>query len=434
MKATEKFYAERDLRTLEYTGLQSIFSQPIHVQVSPEIFGSAPGQILILSLLNQLSRVHRNISISINPAEIVPLLIPGFFSSTNFVEEVFSTMRAIDPYGAHTYEKSPVARAVVVCIGDAGYFDGAIFIGAKNSIATIAKTPQIFELNNAGTARGAALAACLGAAAVFQSVVFSDFSERKFSIWNFREGEEAELGPESMSPINIGKILVVGLGAIGSGLCYWAKLFGENVDWHLIEKDVLKLHNTNRGLTFFPQDTDWFGGLASDKIKIAEKYLKKVTSYRHWYHEVDLSNQRFDVILCLANEFSVRKIISYLPAQIYFQATTGKNWLAQLHRHIPKSDDCIFCRTGEIKNPTFGCSGVQLDNAGESSDAALPFLSGLSSLMLTVALQRAHDSRFIDERKNDWRMDLKSNFKMASSGIRKCKDGCPMHDFWLRTS
>jgi hypothetical protein len=62
--------------------------------------------------------------------------------------------------------------------------------------------------------------------------------------------------------------------------------------------------------------------------------------------------------------------------------------LSQLHRHIAGIDDCVFCRAGEILPVTFGCSTSEVVNpVGQRSDAALPFLSAASGLMLATLLQ-----------------------------------------------
>lgn len=431
MKTAKDFYQERDLRTKEYTSGEIDLETRIHIQTDIDIIYSQVGQTLLLALVNQLSRVHKQISISVNPEIKIPLLTNSLFSVKDFASELFTIMRKIDPFGGYTYLETPPEDAICLGIGKTAVTTpGAIYLGANGSIGYVSSSPKALDLDNLGSTRGAAVAACLGACAAFQKIAYGSFQERTFSIWNLQEGDGAEIGPLDLEPIRIGKALMLGAGAIGSGVTYWSYILGEESEWHVVEKDILKLHNTNRGLTFFPEDTDFFNQEAKSKASITRRFITKITTHEKWYHEVDLSSEKFDVILCLANEYSVRQVINFLPASLYLQATTGKNWLAQLHRHIPLRDDCIFCRTGEIEAASFGCSSAQV-NEKKESDAALPFLSALSSLALVVGLQRM--DLLTSGGKNDWRIDLKSSYKIVSSGVRKCKDNCGVADYWNKT-
>jgi hypothetical protein len=122
----------------------------------------------------------------------------------------------------------------------------------------------------------------------------------------------------------------------------------------------------------------------------------------------------------------VRFHLAHQNAAVALQATTGENWLSQLHRHISGADDCIACRTGEIKTPVFGCSTTVVETpAGEKSDASLPFLSAASGLMLATALQRLQAVELAATSANCWSWDFGSDHRMAATPSRfQCADSC----------
>src|SRR5579862_6326276 len=68
-----------------------------------------------------------------------------------------------------------------------------------------------------------------------------------------------------------------------------------------------------------------------------------------------------------------------------------------------------FCRPLES---TGQCSASEVLVPGESkSDAALPFLSAASGLMLATALQRLELSNFANQDRNGWRWDFDSKHR-----------------------
>jgi hypothetical protein len=144
-----------------------------------------------------------------------------------------------------------------------------------------------------------------------------------------------------------------------------------------------------------------------------------------WYHESKWVEEHYDVVLGLANDHNVRHFIASRNNTVTLHATTGSNWLSQLHRHIAGVDDCIWCRAGDVTSARFKCStgNVELPT-GTKTDAALPFLSAASGLMLATALERLECGELAKENRNDWRWDFGSTYKMASSGFRQCQSGC----------
>ena len=125
------------------------------------------------------------------------------------------------------------------------------------------------------------------------------------------------------------------------------------------------------------------------EVACLSSYVTSAVAVDAWYDEAPESKRIFDTVLVLANERDVRSIVSARNDPIQLQATTGQSWLSQLHRHISGRDDCVRCRTADIRTPQLACSAASTatDEQPERPDAALPFLSAASGLMLVSALQ-----------------------------------------------
>jgi hypothetical protein len=179
----DEFYRQRDRRTNEYLGTTPLDPAPVHVSVGREATKSRAGQTAATALLNLLARSHRVITVDI-PSTKVPLLIdlPRDRAST-LSEYLFNQMRAIDPCGDFRSSHSMPHGFLSIGVGKEADADCMWFIGAHNSIALLNKSQQDFD-NSEGTLRGAALAACLGAAAMFRAQLHMETAPRALSCWS----------------------------------------------------------------------------------------------------------------------------------------------------------------------------------------------------------------------------------------------------------
>jgi hypothetical protein len=211
--------------------------------------------------------------------------------------------------------------------------------------------------------------------------------------------------------VDVGVVDVIGAGAVGHALTYWADVFGVTGLWHVIDSDIAELHNTNRCMGMTAADAGWPSGLptgqALHKAQSAADNCD-ATPVQAWYHEVADERPRPDLVLVLANEYGVRESVARRGESILLHATTSSNWTAELHRHIAGRDDCPACRISSQVNPTFTCSeGPAAPGDDESADAALPFLSATAGLMLCAALlDLANDQYVLDGRTNHWPFHL----------------------------
>jgi hypothetical protein len=419
----EEFYKLRDLRTDEYVGEQPYGLVPVHVGVGAEVSGTPAGQLALLALANQLARVHRQITFDIGtPDARLTIAVP--FARATLGDTLLSTVRRIDPCGGFGLNRSPAESAVSIGIGhDApGQYDW--YIGAECAMASLSKRPSPIA-DTAATLRGAALASCLGAAALFRSAIGLESTPRTLSAWNYLEGSDALPGPASVEPLDVGRVLIVGAGAVAAALIYWLRVFGCGGAWTVLDRDLVALHNTNRGMLFIPADAGWPDGTPRAKAEVLADFLLGARVDRVWYDESMFAEETYDVVLGLANERDVRHQIACRNNTVTLHATTGTNWLSQMHRHIIGVDDCIWCRAGEVSTPKFQCSTAEVGSGDEKkSDAALPFLSAASGLMLAVGLQRLQQGDLAIQDRNDWRWDFGSMYRMVSSSFRRCHPGC----------
>ncbi len=84
------------------------------------------------------------------------------------------------------------------------------------------------------------------------------------------------------------------------------------------------------------------------KAQLLKSQLPDAEFANEWYDSCATTAEHFDVVLPLANECDVRSLVASRSFAVCLHATTGENWLSQLHRHIAGKDDCIACRTAGV--------------------------------------------------------------------------------------
>ena len=333
----------------------------------------------------------------------------------------------IDPYGAFDVVGSSLTPTEVsIGVGIHCRPDLRWYLGYDRSNAELAKSPRSLGNDLTADLRGAGLAAILGAAAAIKTVLHIETVPTIVSAWNFAGGDNADQGPSDLPKINVGRGLMVGGGAVAAGVVYWLMQWGNASPWTIVDGDFVELHNTNRGLLFFPDDAGWMDQEPRSKVVCLKQHLSNITPIHAWYDEAPLHNQQFDTVLVLANERNVRTLVSHRNDPIQFQATTGRSWLSQIHRHIIGRDDCVRCRMSDIRVPDFPCSEVKTATTAQPArpDAALPFLSAASGLMLVSALQHLQLGAFGENSINTWRWDFRTTLQIDSRGRHKCRPGC----------
>jgi hypothetical protein len=393
-----------------------VFDTPIGVVVGSDAAASVNGQLATLALVNQLARVHRHISLQIPST---PLLRPALVLGQRLDEAAEALARDIDPFIRIERGATPYA------VGLGGAAAGTPwYAGASGQVAVIDRRPVGLDGGDQPSL-GAALAACLAAANLLRQVLGHAVRVARISAWDCSDGEIAAAGPTLAGPLDVGSVLQVGAGGVGSCLDYWLREFGVVGHWRVADRDTAALHNTNRSLGMLARDAGWPVGVTRNKAAIAAD-LFGGEALPAWYDELDLDGIRPDLVLPLANERDVRSLIAARGEPILLHATTSRTWEAQVHRHIAGRDDCIVCRMPDAESQVrFGCSTVSLSSASsQSSDAALPFLSATAGLLLLSALYRLQYGVLAEGRHNLCAVCFNDLRRLARRSALSCNEGC----------
>lgn len=417
MTDEERFYLERDRRTRE-CGVVDGLDQPVRVVVGSSVACSPAGQATVLALVNMLARIHRRLQLDVPH---VDLLRPSLVPAIRLDEAAASLAKAINPFiRLNGLESSPYA----IGLGPDAPTGLPWYAGADGQLAMVDRQPLPFQQADS-LSLGACLAACLAAAAILRQVLGHDQRPVHVSAWNLREGNSAARGPDLPGPVDVGNVLLVGAGGVGSCLAYWLREFGIVGNWHVLDGDEAILHNTNRCLGLLVRDTGWPDGSPRNKAAAAAELF---CAFPHlvWYDGFDHNSFKPDLILPLANERDVRHAVACRGEPVILHATTSRTWEAQLHRHIPGRDDCITCRMPDPKSQVqLSCATVSLEEPGQpSTDAALPFLSATAGLLLLSGLYRLQLGHLAAEVHNFWAVCFHDLRRHSRPAIFTCQEGC----------
>lgn len=206
-----RFYAERDRRTIEYFG--SAAPNPVALWIGRDVSRDAVGQQCILTAVNMMARVHPHLILAVTDA---PLRVRDpIFAASTLCDAVAAQAKAIDPYISIEFGE-PLDDVVAVGIGCDGVpTDLQAYVGVLGATALRAESPQ--PLDHRGLTLGADMASCLAAASVFRQLHDLTMWFGGFSVWDLCESEDAT-GPDTLPFLDVGDVLVVGSGAVGSAL------------------------------------------------------------------------------------------------------------------------------------------------------------------------------------------------------------------------
>lgn len=401
----DAFYAERDRRTRQYGGHDDALERAVHLIVGPDVAATRAGQIATLALVNLVARAHRRLVTEIPD---VPLWARSLVPADDLQTAATRTALAINPVLDMTAGVGPPIR---IGLGQQVPNGLELYVGWLGGRGTISTTPLAADESDSESIFGAATAAVLGAAAVFRLAHGQTVRTARFNPIELAADHDAGTR-DHRSPIDVGDVLAVGAGAVTSALVYWLCELGiTDGTWDFLDRDDAELHNTNRCMTMTAAQAGWPNGqptvVASKK---AAAVAQAIGGRPHpvWYDQWQPHQQgRHDLVLPLANERGVRRLIAQRGEPLLLHATTSPNWTAELHRHLPDRDDCIDCRLPDTTTPRMRCSTGPLDvTNSKSPDAALPFLSAAAGLMLTAALAALPNGPAMTGRMNHWQLDL----------------------------
>ena len=419
-----EFYARRDQRTYAYLDEETLIPEPIAVSWTEQVVTTTSGQLLVLSLVNQLARFCRKASFNGPDA---PLIAQTPFGGTRLIEAVLTMCRRIDPCGS--WGTTPIAQpAYHICVGR-GNNAADLYVGSSGWIAYATPTPdEIPAVDELANPLGGAFAACLGAMNAFKASLH--LNQRAFqgslSLWNVGRDHNAQQGP-TLRPVQLGDVLLVGAGAVASALAYWMLNLPIQAHWDILDQDTIQLDNTNRSLLFTAADAGWPDTPGLRKADVLARYLRGAIAHSCWFDEFPTQGKRWDLVLPLANERNVRAALlaTYPPLMIH--ATTSSNWQTQLHRHRPDHDRCIVCRLPDTNTPPPACAVGALQTLRpdvHQADAALPFLSAAAGLLVAADLLRLEHSDYGTTYGNLITLDWSGDLRRPTIRQESCDPGC----------
>jgi hypothetical protein len=416
MTDRDRFYEERDRRTREF-GVTDIFDKPVGVVVGVDAAQSHNGQLAVLALVNMLARMHRHLCLRVPP---VPLLGASLVPATRLDEAAFQLAQTIDPFIRFDSAVPPHAIALGADVTGVAPW----YVGAEGQVAVIDQRPLRFPAADRVNL-GSALAVCLAAANLLRQVQGRCPRPVRLSAWDSCEGQIAGQGPERIGPLDVGSVLQIGAGGVGNCLDYWLWVFGVIGDWRVVDRDLAALHNTNRCLGLLPRHAGWPVGPPMNKAE-SSAALFGGRAEPVWYHEFDQEGFRPDIVLPLANEYSVRHFVACRGEAIVLHATTSRLGEAQFHRHIAGQDDCIVCRMpNRATHPAFSCgTAPAVSVGGPSADAALPFLSAAAGLALLSGLFRLQHGELGKGRHNLWAICFGDERRHGRRAVHRCQEEC----------
>lgn len=417
----QEFEEQFDSRTLAYLPGFVRAAQPLVIVIGPTAH-SAAGHALLVSLANQVARAHRRI-VFVGDLDR-PLLCSDFFGMGSLTQATAGLASAINPFiEIDVAEVAPRSEALLT-IGVGADVDVELGLGCDGWVAVLGSQTSV------GTDQtsiwGALLASCLGANTALHRILENrQLPGGPFSLWDYAQNSLVQ-GPSIAGPIDIGRVLQVGAGAVGCGLDFFLSFFGIGGAWTIVDGDAVEVSNLNRQLLFITKDAGFPEGEPCNKAKRAAQLLGDAASFSPaWFHkDADVVDGQYDLVLALANDYGVRSALQHRQPTVLLHSTTSRSWQAQLHRHIAGRDDCIDCRLPP-DTPRFTCSAEDVEApTGEHFDAAIPPLSAMAGLLLSAELVRLQEGRLLHTSHNFTAVELSTGVPIVQRKLRSCREGC----------
>jgi hypothetical protein len=414
-------------RTLTYLPGFRDDGRPVVVVLGPDA-GCAAGHAIAVCLINQIARAHRRIVVVGDPDASLECRSP--FGHQTIGEATVGLAKAINPFcaatAAVTLDGDSAGDGLIIGIGRAPR--AHLRLGADGFIATTG--PEARIVDRPASLWGGLLAGCLGATTAFHHATGRGgaLPNGRFSLWELGAVDGGD-GPADPGPVDVGRVLQVGAGAVGCAVAFALVLVGLRGEWAIVDGDWIDVSNLNRQVLFVAADTDWPMGPAAGKAPTVARRLDAATeaTIHHsprWYgRDQRIVDSAYDLVLALANDGGVRGKLQARQPTVLLHATTSDRWQAQIHRHVAGRDDCIDCRLppepGRMR-----CSTGRVETQGERIDAALPFLSNTAGVLLVGQLARLQHGALLELPANQVVVDLAEPTPWREGITRTCRTGC----------
>jgi molybdopterin/thiamine biosynthesis adenylyltransferase len=427
----EQFYAERDNRTnLSYHQPQ----EPVLLAISAsnEWSETAIGQLTLFwlcSLVARMGRQYNRLQVWLTDYSAnCPCLIPGI-AAASLGEAIITHLRAADPCGTYEIVACSAEGSFVISIGDLqGGVDGLV-VRPLGWTAALAPSGTFASSDSSETEFnpiGAALAAALGAATIYHHFNrgLLPHYENQSPLWisslhssTTTSAEEAatwDAGPSLPEGLNLGKVLVVGAGALGgnfSAIIGMLKSLRGRVD--IIDDDILDVSNLNRlvaALVYHLQMQQSKAHIAAGSFQgsrvEAVAYIERYERLQAAGGANCLPLDTYDAVVGGVDQMATRAFIqSGWPRLLIDGGTGGFSWRVST---FPAASEggCVGCLAGnsqrnfnELRVP-LRCAGGQVDQTAQIFQhfESYSFVSFFSAAFLAArVLQRAMGLLVISE-------------------------------------
>jgi len=267
-----------------------------------------------------------------------------------------------------------------------------------------------------------------------------------YSLYDMSVGDSAITNREELPELDLGRVHIVGCGAIGSSFTYLLNLCNFTGTLTFVDADKgVELHNTSSSLLFD------LSNLADEKTKaeICSEYLTTkrfiiqppfngdYDGFGYAHHQ---QTKSADIILCFANDYNIWSTIQHLYPPVVFHATTSRSWGLNIGRHIPLKDNCIMCTFQDMATKVYvpKCAEVEMPETPSVKDeieqqephaSILPFLSPAAAIMTLAEMVKLLMGKIPNENTIQFNMSTKNGNIIADQNRAKncyiCKDQIP---------
>ncbi len=356
-----------------------------------------------------MSRWSRVIDLDIPDVPLVDDLRIGTVASLR--DRIFKEVHAANPFGDFGF-RQPHTEALTLRVGPpVGYSIASHFSVWADQWDALgwSEHPPLRDGRPSGPcfAPAAAVAACLGVAAIFKIAMRQEplqhFEPYRWSLWDYGR-HDLHSRTDAAPPVprssigSVGRLLQVGVGAVGSCIIYLLDLFGCRATMLLVDYDHVEVENLGASMLFGFADA-----VSEDpKVVVAERYVCYSRSLNvdvvdgSWHDLVELRPDLhgvFDLWIPVANQHGVRRSMANSCPPLMIHGSTSSDWDVFVARHIPFREHCLSCRFPEVDPVTsvFPCGAgtiqvADADGSIRTVDASLPFLSAAAAALVIAEL------------------------------------------------
>ena len=294
---------------------KKFFATPIMVTSDASVLNTTNGRIMLESAINLTSRFIDKLAIR----------IPG-----SCPDAALSMKRLIAAIGCEIEEDENFQPEIVLSIGPTDIKSKfTVQINSSGWVSYVACNSDVntFSANNENPV-GALGAACFGVAEVFKKLLEMDGCKKRWATnhpkqtcFSFLDYTLSSNNRDFPRKIDIGKTLLVGAGAVGSGFLYaLSKIDNLHGDIIVSDHDIIDCTNLNRCLSYFVDD------IGKPKASVCERLSTdrlKISGYSVEYNDPQIPRNEFPIIVSTVDNNDARFAIQHDLPKLIFHAATG---------------------------------------------------------------------------------------------------------------